>query len=566
MAVITNKNNIFFVTSPRTPFKMIDEIKLLSDNFSGKDWNTKTQAEFAKRLSKCDFFEGSIESNLDFSARDRITRAPKALGFINLKPRIQLTDAGEVFINSKRPEEIFTRQLLKFQLPSPYHRDKSGRFFVKPYLEILRLISELNGLSKDEIAIFIIQLINLEFYETIKSKIVGFRELKKNIDRNRTSYKRLVASIFEGEIKEQYKNEIKQGKIKTRESQDNSLKKFIQTKITNHKDYADAAIRYLRATSLVTLSTKSYNKVIIPEHKKKETEFILSNTARKPIIFSTEQEFKNYLFDCNFPLILNDNKDELVTTITSLKTSYNKNDLKTKDIEELKDIKDKLLKISIDKIVKEQVKQLQNFDMYDDIISTFEEIENNNVVDRPLFFEWNIWRAFTMLDDGNIKGNFKFDGSGLPLFNAPGNMPDITCSYNDFDLIIEVTLSRGQKQYEIEGEPVARHLAKHKKESNKESFCIFIAESLNEATLSHFYTLHHTNISYYGGYSYIIPIELEDFKNMLKVAYEKQHVTFNASKIKKFAQVSCMAAKKSKSELEWYQSIKSLSTNWMIHD
>jgi len=38
MANITNKRNIFFVTSPRTPFKMRDEIKLLIDNFQGKKW------------------------------------------------------------------------------------------------------------------------------------------------------------------------------------------------------------------------------------------------------------------------------------------------------------------------------------------------------------------------------------------------------------------------------------------------------------------------------------------------------------------------------------------------
>lgn len=58
-----------------------------------------------------------------FSARDRINRAPKSLGFVDLKPYIKLTEAGENFISGKRTEEVLLRQLLKFQLPSPYHKE-----------------------------------------------------------------------------------------------------------------------------------------------------------------------------------------------------------------------------------------------------------------------------------------------------------------------------------------------------------------------------------------------------------------------------------------------------------
>ena len=41
MARIDNKL-LFFTTSPRTPAKMIPEIKLLSEKFSGKPWNKLT--------------------------------------------------------------------------------------------------------------------------------------------------------------------------------------------------------------------------------------------------------------------------------------------------------------------------------------------------------------------------------------------------------------------------------------------------------------------------------------------------------------------------------------------
>lgn len=67
-----------------------------------------------------------------------------------------------------------------------------------------------------------------------------------------------------------------------------------------------------------------------------------------------------------------------------------------------------------------------------------------------------------MLDGGNIKGNFKFDDVGQPLSTASGNMPDIECDYDDFVLSVEVTMQQGQRQYESEGEPVARHYGQMK--------------------------------------------------------------------------------------------------------
>ena len=103
MARIDNKL-LFFTTSPRTPAKMIPEIQLLHEKFSGKVWNPATQEKFMDELAQSDFFEGKgSPSDKAFSARDRINRAPKALGFIDLKPHIKLTDAGKKLIYGKRP-------------------------------------------------------------------------------------------------------------------------------------------------------------------------------------------------------------------------------------------------------------------------------------------------------------------------------------------------------------------------------------------------------------------------------------------------------------------------------
>lgn len=175
MARIDNKL-LFFTTSPRTPAKMIPEIQLLHENFSGLSWNKSTQEQFIDKLAQSDFFEGKgSPTDKAFSARDRINRAPKALGFINLKPHIELTEAGIAFVYGKRPQEIFLRQLLKFQLPSPYHVEHQniiGTFCIRPYLEILRLVRELEYITFDEFKIFAVQMTDYHKFNTIKESIL----------------------------------------------------------------------------------------------------------------------------------------------------------------------------------------------------------------------------------------------------------------------------------------------------------------------------------------------------------------------------------------------------------
>lgn len=236
MARIDNKL-LFFTTSPRTPAKMIPEIQLLHENFSGLSWNKSTQEQFIDKLAQSDFFEGKgSPTDKAFSARDRINRAPKALGFINLKPHIELTEAGIAFVYGKRPQEIFLRQLLKFQLPSPYHVEHQniiGTFCIRPYLEILRLVRELEYITFDEFKIFAVQMTDYHKFNTIKESILCFRQGKEE---NKGQYKRFVNSVWENAILEIHSDRIAAGKTRTRETNDASLKKFIATQKSNMRD------------------------------------------------------------------------------------------------------------------------------------------------------------------------------------------------------------------------------------------------------------------------------------------------------------------------------------------
>ena len=558
MAKSIDSKVLFITTSPRTPEKMIPEIDLLSKNFEGKKWNTETQIAFMELLRNENFFNGSGNNDPAFSARDRINRAPKALGFILLEPTIKLTESGKALISAKRKEEVFLRQLLKFQIPSPYHTpsEKAADFYVKPYLEILRLIYTLGTLKFDELMIFGLQLTDYREFNNIVKKIEKFR-----IDREKTSkkYREFKYYAQMNELQEIYSSELAKDETSTRESNIATAKKFLQTKASNMHDYADACIRYLRATGLVSISHIGRSLSILPE-KKKDVEFILNNISREPVFIDDKAKYLDYLGNSELPKLLTDNKDSLLQKIKEENPTEQIQESVT--IHELKEKLDDLIITKREKLIQSQIAEIKDYKKYDDIQTTFTQIEENDIYDPSLILEWNVWRGMTMLDGGNIKANLKFDDFGNPMSTAQGNMADIVCDYETFGLTVEVTMASGQKQYEMEGEPVSRHLAKFKKETGKEAYCLFVAPTINEACIAHFYGLHNLNISYYGGKSVIVPLPLNVFKKMLEDSFKASY-TPNPQQVKSFFEYSKSIASESHSEQEWYNKIVEKALNWL---
>ena len=114
MANLSKTRTLFAFTSPRTIEKIIPEIQILVNSFAGKMWNTQTQIAFFHELFNSEFYEGDkMPGNITLAARDRITRAPKALGFVDLKPTIQLTEVGGKLLSAKRIHEVIAKQLFK---------------------------------------------------------------------------------------------------------------------------------------------------------------------------------------------------------------------------------------------------------------------------------------------------------------------------------------------------------------------------------------------------------------------------------------------------------------------
>lgn len=539
---------------------MIPEIEVLERYFEGKKWNPDTQVEFIKKLAEGKDFQGKgSEKEMSFSARDRINRAPKALGFVDLKPTIKITQPGRQFIDGKRTEEVLLRQLLKFQLPSPFHKEPEkfkGIFGVKPYLEIFRLIYELGTISFDELMIFGMQLTHFSKYDEIIAAIRQFRRMKAYA---KASYKVFRGEYLSNEVKKIYQDDIDDGNIHTRESEDQTIEKFVKTKANNLRDYTDACFRYLRATGIVEISQRGHSLSIMPE-KKKEVEFFLNNIDRKPIFVDDEENYKEYLFDTSLPMLYSDNRMRLLKQVQEFVESPE--DLNGKTTEQLKDKLDEAIQNKKAMILKQQMRDLKEYKEYNDVMTTFSDIKSNSLYDVPLMLEWNVWRAMTMLDGGDIKANLKFDDKGQPMSTALGNMADIICDYGDFGLAVEVTMQSGQRQYEMEGEPVSRHLAKLKKETGKEAYCLFVAPKINESCIAYFYALHKMNIAFYGGQSVIVPLELDIFINMVEQSYRAGYVP-NSERVKEIFQYSLEQAKVAKDEIEWYSKIKDKALNWL---
>ena len=549
---------IFVTTSPRTPAKMIPEIGLLHTHFAGQQWNNETQSAFMQLLREENFFNGEGANDPAFSARDRINRAPKALGFVVLSPTIQLTPAGEELVNSKRKDEIFLRQLLKFQVPSPFHKptENSAEFWVKPYLELFRLVKQVGSLKFDELKMFGLQLVDYRAFDTIVEKINQFRIAKAQ---NEGNYKRFLAEYFDRELREIYSADISSGNTRTRETNDASISRFLKTKARNMRDYADACVRYLRATGLVNISHLGKSISIVPE-KIQEVDYFLQNADREPCFVDNEGQYVTYLGNPQTPTLLTDNRALLLQKI---QTEFPQLQIRaTATLDELKNLFADELENRKEQILTEQVAAIKDYRLFEEISTTFDQILDNSLYDTPLMLEWNTWRAMTMLDGGNIKANLKFDDFGNPMSTAQGNMADIVCDYDAFGLTVEVTMQSGQRQYETEGEPVTRHLAKYKRETEKPAYCLFIAPNINDACKAHFYALHKMNIQYYGGTSTIVPLPLTVFIKMVQDSHNANYVP-EPRHVQRFFERSNELANSTDNEVDWYNGITHEALNWL---
>lgn len=273
---------------------------------------------------------------------------------------------------------------------------------------------------------------------------------------------------------------------------------------TSYIDYADLNFRYLRATGL--FHSKGRGIALLPEKHL----FIEQLVADTTIPADNRTLLTNL---CNGAALPTDNAetaklvlDDLVEQLHRRGVEY---DLTAKHVTEVGDInvvrhevEDKLFALNEISYANQQVHQWGEIVDWMDLL-----IANNGKVvtltsgeeikipsgEAPAYFEWIVWRAFLAIDSlknpPNEARKFKIDQDFLPVGTAPGGGPDLIFEFEEFVLVVEVTLTTNSRQEAAEGEPVRRHVAKaviDYQAVGKQVYGLFLANRIDSNTAETF--------------------------------------------------------------------------------
>ncbi|MBR8840559.1 MAG: AlwI family type II restriction endonuclease, partial [Stigonema ocellatum SAG 48.90 = DSM 106950] len=353
-----------------------------------------------------------------------------------------------------------------------------------------------------------------------------------------------------------YAEEIENENFKGRQDNDNTEQALVERKKSNQYDYADALIRYLRATQLISFD-KNF-RVIVSPARIAEVDYILETVDRDAFVYASERDYKNYLFSPNSLSLFTDLKANIYKRFNAIGVAYDKN----LGIEELKNLLEEEEINRTKQKIKETETGLKHYKEFNDVEDVFSKIHDKIMPDPSLYLEWNVWRAMVMINFAQrVQGNFKIALDGLPLNTAGARLPDIEVDYDGFKLIVEVTMSSGQKQYDMEGEPVPRHFGVIKNATELPVYCLFIAPKISDGTLAHYFALNQKAPKFYGGQTNIIPMSVQNFRTFITTARDR---TFNnPNQLKSYLDNILAANRKLDDESIWFSQIQGSVGSWL---
>ena len=277
-------------------------------------------------------------------------------------------------------------------------------------------------------------------------------------------------------------------------------------KARTFRDYADANMRYLKATGLV--QNRGRGITLAPE-KHLLAELIANETT----VPSSKQEYwQNLCEGAKLPTdTLEISLDILNDSIAQLQLLGISFSIGKRPVDSVANVT--IIRFEIDDIVskrkeesfaQDQAVQWKEIADYLDLIASRKYRKSNDSetrivipkTDVPAYFEWVLWRAFLAIDHLANKPyqarRFRIDSDILPLGPAPGNGPDLIMEFQDYVVVIEVTLTESSRQEATEGEPVRRHVAdlmkKYSSENGKPVYGLFVANHIDSNTAETFRT------------------------------------------------------------------------------
>lgn len=172
-------------------------------------------------------------------------------------------------------------------------------------------------------------------------------------------------------------------------------------------------------------------------------------------------------------------------------------------------------------------------DSIKDILNYLKVLNGDNVQnrpeidDRPAFFEWAVWRSFLAIDEIVTKiyetRRFPIDQDFYPRNTAPGGGADLIFEFENYFLIVEVTLTTSNRQMAVESEPVRRHTAQYKLNNiNKDVYCLFIAPDIDNNVAETF----RIGVWYNNDdevFLNIIPLKLSEFIKTIETLLKRRY-------------------------------------------
>jgi hypothetical protein len=424
-------------------------------------------------LHQLGFITYEIAPQLDDLGRDpALLSLAKRVKGLSGQP-YEITPNGTRLAEAQTPGEeyeCFLRALMAYQIPSVLENFKAATSFAPLYVVLgvlhgLERIGEESRISLGEMASIVMFT---QDHDEVDAAVLQIRDYRSGRD------VAVRKSMFDRERLREAISASGWGK------QPASL-----------LTYADVNFRYLKATGL--FGSRGRSIIITPE--KRELSLELAKAFR---LSTTMEEYLTRLY--NGAELPTDSVPEAVRIVYSLAELLRASGrtpevpvLYGLSVQEVNAVRYRL------ENEYEQVREQEFADeqraRWEDVLVVLRSLigGGRNVEDAPARLEWAIWRAFLAIDSLVNKPwesrRFKVDNDFLPMNTAPGGGPDTVFEFEDFVLVVEVTLTTNSRQEAAEGETVRRHVATEvetRRAGGKEVLGLFIADKIDSNTAETF--------------------------------------------------------------------------------
>lgn len=477
-------------TGMRNPWRIPSGFKVYAEsNMVGRIREAEDQVAFKKILLEKGEIGGDEDKDVDASITRKYRLMFNKYGFSypeikkkdgfeqsELGPVDAITPLGDIFYKAKSvsaQQECFLRGLI---VPMEKLNDSST---FSPLLWVITVMLELEKRTGDtklnfiEFATCVQTTTPLSDVSEVVEEILSIRAERKN-----------------AENKKKYDRELIEKKSERYLKQD-----------TNFKDYADMNIRYLVSAGIVKRAGRGL--MLSSEYHSMAIELIKGVVSDEPLI-------ERYKRLCNGAALPTDNQDmatkaleDMIAELEFNKIEYQMPDIPLDSAKNINLVRNALKK-NIDEYKEEQYAHRQ-VNEWEEIYEYMNLLIVNNGKEKELgedytikvprseaaaYLEWILWRAFLAIDHTINKPyearGFNIDQDYLPVGTAPGGGPDMIFEFEDFTIVLEVTMSTNSRQEAMEGEPVRRHVADIVMRSDKPVYGVFVANKIDSNTAETF--------------------------------------------------------------------------------